>query len=112
MIDLFDYAAQYPNSAGYKTGDTSREAAEAIEDSGRAETLRAKVLEIMAASEGGLTADECAHILGEDILSIRPRFSELKARKALVYLGKRRTSDNGKSQRVLVHRDFAGGGGA
>lgn len=44
----------------------------------RAAALRTIVLDrIVEAGPAGLTPEECAALLGEDILSIRPRFSEL-----------------------------------
>jgi hypothetical protein len=69
--------SDYPTDPGYKTSGTSLEAALAIAN--KAKTLRAKVLEtLQAAAPAGLSADAVAHKLGESILSVRPRVSELR----------------------------------
>src|SRR5690348_9901522 len=41
----------YPESAGWKEPDTSKDAAEAVEGSGKARTLRAEVLRVLRTSE-------------------------------------------------------------
>lgn len=71
----------YPATAGFKErAGTSQSAAESIESSGRAASLRGKVLTLFL-NGMELTADEVAERLGESVLSIRPRLSELfKAR--------------------------------
>lgn len=69
-------AATYPHAPGWKTEDpeTSKAAALAAED--RAATLRAKC---HAALRGAaMTADEVAELLGESVLSVRPRITELR----------------------------------
>lgn len=91
----------YPLVAGHQGGDTDVDAAHDIEDSGAAETLRKQVIELMRKHPLGLTADEAAAKMDVDILSIRPRFTELKIRGYLVDTGWRRPSSNGKLQRVL-----------
>ena len=90
----------YPNRAGYKAAGTSHDAANAIEGKGRAATLRAAVLAFYATHAG--TADECAAALGESILSIRPRCSELLAKGRLYRTGERRKSSEGCGQNVLA----------
>jgi len=97
-LPLFDH---YPHTAGHYGGDTDMEAADKMERSGSAATLRSNVLKLLAIHKEGLTADEAAEILGEILGSIRPRFSELKKRKLLVDTGIRRPSSNGNNQRVL-----------
>lgn len=67
--DLFTY----PRHPGSKRAGTSRRAAEIVAP--RAPTLRDKVLALLKAD--AMTADEAAAALGESILSIRPRLSEL-----------------------------------
>jgi hypothetical protein len=42
-----------------------------------------------------MTADECAAVMGVDILSIRPRFSELLQRDAITKTGERRPNKSG-----------------
>jgi hypothetical protein len=77
--DLFGWSpAAYPNAPGFKSGQTSRDAARAI--AGHAATVRANTLkEFCAAFPRGMTADECARLLGVSILTVRPRVSELRA---------------------------------
>lgn len=63
----------YPYQAGWKKRGTSRAAAHAIKP--HALTLRDRVLALLQAD--ALSADECAAKLGETVLSVRPRLSEL-----------------------------------
>lgn len=65
----------YPTSPGFKVVGPSAEAARAIAD--RAKTLRDRVLGAIKAEPAGLSADQVAGKLGESILSVRPRVSEL-----------------------------------
>lgn len=75
--DLFSWRETYPQQPGYRRrSKTSKGAAESVKD--RAPTLRDRVLWLLKTSEPGHTADECAMLLGETVLSIRPRLSELK----------------------------------
>lgn len=96
-----DFAADrhYPFIAGDQGGDTDSKAAAQIEACGRADTLRHKVKALVRA-KGTLTPDETAELLQEDVLSIRPRFTELKQQGVLADTGLRRPSRMGKSQRV------------
>ena len=85
----------YPLSPGFKTGGTSRDAALAV--SSRASILRERVhAEIAAAGLSGLTADQVAARLGESVLSVRPRLSELyhASPPRIVPTGERRTNDS------------------
>ena len=91
---------RYPERAGYKAEGTSQDAANAIEGSGQAGRLRAAVLGWYATHTG--TADDCAAALGESILSIRPRCSELLAKGLLFRTGERRPSSTGTAQNVLA----------
>lgn len=89
----------YPNRAGFKDHTTSRDAADAIEGSGRALTLREQVLlHFIRCSTA--TADEVAHALGESILAIRPRVSELYKKGFLERTGMKRRSDGGHEAHV------------
>lgn len=94
LIDLME--KPYPLSAGWKAEGTSREAAEKVD----AKTLRARVLTELAKSPG--TADEIAHRLHIDRLSIRPRLSELSALGRVEDSGVRRVNESGK--RAVVWR--------
>ncbi len=88
QLDLIDHLSRYPQHAGSKTGTTSREAADRIEASGRAETLRQQCL--TALKDGGTTAKELAAFLQVDLNSLRPRLSELRARGLIEESGVRR----------------------
>jgi predicted ArsR family transcriptional regulator len=90
---------QYPLFAGYKENTTSREAANAIEASGKAKTLREKV-EVFFATGRSATADEVAEIFGERPLSVRPRISELYQLGKIERTGERRASSEGKPSHV------------
>lgn len=85
----------YPNSPGWKEwdGDTSAAAAVAVAET--AESLRDRVLRLLA--RGPLTADEAAERLGVDRLAIRPRFSELKLLGQVVKTEARRCNVSGKA---------------
>lgn len=94
--------------------DTSREAADAVQ--GRVELLRRRVVErYRGVSPNGLTPDECAVILGETVLSIRPRCTELSSARwcrqhlhsgpVLERTATRRTTASGCRAYVLRWRD-------
>ena len=97
---MHQFAMTYPERAGHKAEGTSQDAANAIEGSGQAARLRTAVLGWYATHES--TADECAAGLGESILSIRPRVSELLKQGLLYVTGLRRKSSSGHSQNVLA----------
>ena len=85
---------RYPDAPGYKARDTSASAANEVEP--RAKTLRYKVMKVIA-SRKNATADECAEILKESILSIRPRLSELAANGLISDSCERRKNASGKN---------------
>lgn len=108
---VLDFTARrYPERAGFKVTGTSQEAAAGIEASGTAARLRSAVLGYYAKHTG--TPDECAACLGESILSIRPRCSELCAKGLLYRTGERRASSEGRSQNVLAMTREQGGAAA
>ena len=107
-LPLFQYSKKYPEVAGHQGGDTDKKAADEIESSGRAENLRRRAREIFESLPLGATADEVARLMEEDILSVRPRVTELKKQGDLVYEGERRTNENGKTVRILKHYKFVG----
>lgn len=98
-MDLFQYADTYPKRAGYKEANTSKEAAQAVEATGRAARLRDDVLAYFQAGRQA-TADEVAEALEESVLSIRPRVAELKAAGLIVETGVRRRSSTSRSSHV------------
>jgi len=91
QLNLFSYPAQ----AGYKAPGPSREAAEAIEATGKAETLRQKVMALFQSGFTG-TAHEVADRLGENFMATSPRISELKLRGLLTETGERRKNPGGR----------------
>lgn len=95
---LFDFA-----TARGKT-DTSAAAGEKMDAT--APTLRQKTLAQITQHTDlpywlGLTADEVASLLGEDILAIRPRLSELVAMGLIKDSGRRRLNAKGNTQIVF-----------
>lgn len=101
MIDLFSWRPAYPASPGCRRTDTSRRAADEIAPA--AGTIRAKVLAtVRDAGPAGLTPDECAARLGLSILTVRPRFSELKLVGLVRDGGARRRNAGGRSAIVWI----------
>lgn len=92
--------SNYPNRPGYKTEtpSTSKEAAARMETS--ATKLRMRVLRMIQSRRDGVTADECAALLGESILSVRPRLSELNKLGSIEATGQRRPSSTGSASAV------------
>lgn len=84
-------APKYPASPGYKEPTTSL--LSAVKAAGRAPNLRHAVMNELAKRPG--TADEIAQRLGESILTIRPRLSELRASGRIVPTGERRKNASG-----------------
>lgn len=97
QLSLFD--AFYPWSAGAKAGGTSSEAAER-QDPERLGRLREAALRRLRTTPGGLTADEIAADLGESVLSIRPRVSELHRLGMIEKTKVRRRNASGMSASV------------
>lgn len=87
---------KYPNSPGYKEQTTSKDAAKKIES--RAKTLRAQCYNVLLLHN--LTADEVAAHLGESVLSIRPRISELVKLELIKETGVRRMNESGNRAHV------------
>lgn len=92
---LFDYAARYPHSPGYKSRSTSRQSAEAMAP--KVETLREQCLAALTVDS---TADEVAGRLNKSVLSIRPRVAELARLGKIVDSGIRRANES--SHRAIV----------
>lgn len=95
--DLFTLAARYPSAPGHRDTDTSREAA--ADMASRVTGLRLAVLGALVEDR---TADECAAVLGESVLAIRPRTTELKRLGLITDTGERRPNASGK--RAIVWR--------
>ena len=94
--DLFTY----PHRPGHRRTDTSMAVADDMAPSAR--TLRAKVLAVLNFRPGGMTADDCADLLGIDKLSIRPRVSELRELGQVRDSGRRSPNASGKMAIIWV----------
>ena len=73
---LFDDLFSYPNTTGHKGGGASRDAAEAMDVSGKAGSVRDRVIAYLKAGHTA-TADDIALALGEIPGNVRPRLSGL-----------------------------------
>ena len=96
MSRTFEGLSRYPDEPGWKEPTTSRDAAAKIKPS--TEALYADILrEIGLAGDLGLTADETAGKLGQSVLLIRPRFTELGPRHQgkIEKTGERRKNESG-----------------
>jgi hypothetical protein len=86
---------RYPAYPGAKREGTSQDAADDIAP--RAPTLRRATLAVyQAGHEVELTADEAAAVMGQSILAIRPRVTELVRLGELEDTGRRRRNASGK----------------
>ncbi len=100
MAEQFDLL-DYPNWPGFRARETSKAAADAVAP--RAANLRERALfEIRLRRETGLTADEVARALGQDVLTIRPRVAELARMGVIRDGGERRENKSGKKAIVWV----------
>lgn len=88
----------YPHAPGFKEPTTSRDAASAMK--GRANKLREVVFTAIADAPDGLTADEVASLIGETVLAVRPRVSELAKADRIAPTGERRKNASGLKARV------------
>jgi len=93
------FGSFYPWSAGAKAGGASYEAAEK-QDPERLGRLRESALRRLRTSPGGLTADEIAAEMGQSVLSIRPRVSELSKLGMIEKTKLRRRNSSGMSATV------------
>ena len=88
-------ATTYPDQPGFKNTTEETSARSAILVSSKAGILRERVMEVVAKADS--TADECAEAIGESVLSVRPRLSELRALGKIGPTNKRRKNDSGHS---------------
>jgi predicted ArsR family transcriptional regulator len=82
-----------PRAAGAGRGAARAEFA-------RIERLRRVVLDVLAATPSGLTADEIAAALDESVLAVRPRVSELFHAGLIEKTGERRRNHSGLGAHV------------
>lgn len=90
----------YPKTAGFKETTTSKEAADSIDRRQRAKIIREKCIDLFRININGLTADECAMLIDENVLSVRPRITELKRDGLIEKTGLRRPSSTNTSSHV------------
>lgn len=93
--------AKYPRGAGWKDREISKANADDMDVSGRTSTLRSMVLALYQSGFVG-TADDAAEKIGESILAIRPRCTELSALGELKRTGEKRLSHGGRMAAVLT----------
>lgn len=91
QLSLFD------RGPGFKEPTTSKEAAKAM--ASRAPMLRDRALAALR-KHGPMTSDEVAFALGETVLAIRPRCSELLTAGLIAATGERRKNESGMSAHV------------
>jgi len=104
MTSRYTLEKKYPLTAGYKENSTSKEAAEKIDS--RSTNLRTECLKIVKRQGNyGATPEEVAEILSESILSIRPRFTELKLLQYIIDSGDRRKNSFGSNTKVWRYND-------
>jgi len=86
-------------SPGYKEHSTSKEAATKV--ASRSRKLRERTLDaIKRKGSYGATPEEVSEILNESILSIRPRFTELKIMQFIHDSGNRRKNSFNSNTKV------------
>lgn len=85
----------YPDYPAYKTTTPETFALAALQIADRSGHLRNKVLDVL--KNRNCTADEVAEKIGESVLSIRPRVSELRAMGKIVPTTLRRKNITGHS---------------
>lgn len=95
---MLDDIETYPLRPGHKakTGPSAEAAASMQRDSA---TLRSDCLRWII-QHGDSTADECADGLGESVLSIRPRFTEMLRLGEIMDSGERRKNRSNRSATV------------
>jgi single-stranded DNA-binding protein len=90
---------EYPEIAGQKEYTTSAEAADKLNKSGRSHILRARIAQYFWEGNEG-SPDQVAEAMGESILAVRPRVSELHVSGFIERTGKRHTNESGMSANI------------
>jgi predicted ArsR family transcriptional regulator len=96
-MNLFEHADTYPHKAGFKDQSTSRDAAIAVEATGRAAHNRALILGWFKAGNAG-TADDAGVAVGLDGFQARPRVSELYKQGLIDRTGLRERCNGGRGR--------------
>lgn len=81
----------YPIDPGYTEATTSLDAA--VSMSIRAETLRKRILAVLIYRP--MTSDESAEAIGESVLAVRPRLTELRRMGLIERTGQKRKNESG-----------------
>ncbi len=92
----------YYNGTGYRPTDTSFAAADHA--AGTSEQVRKKIVAAIT-STGPMTADETARVLDLSVLTVRPRFTELRLTGKIRDTGRRRKNDSGRNAIVWAVAD-------
>ena len=90
----------YPLTAGYKEPEGASKEIAKRQSREALNFRRRKAMSFFRAYPGGLTSDEVADLMNENILAIRPRVSELRAQGKIESTGQRRKSANGNASTV------------
>lgn len=85
-----------PLGPGFKEQTTSRDAAASV--ASRSVTLRQRAYDLIRQSSR--TPDEVAEALGETVLAVRPRITELAKSGKITDTGERRANRSGKMAKV------------
>ena len=94
---------KYPNKAGHRNIRTSVESAEQINPQLR-RLHKIVILELEKVFPKGLTGSELANRVNRNLLTIRPRTTELKLLGLIVDTEKTRKKENGKSEIIYKLR--------
>ena len=92
MEDLFSFADNHAISRNTSPAVTS-------DVPENAECLRFSILRELRA-RGPMRADTCAAVLGVSLLSVRPRFSELRTAKLIEKTGERAKNTSGRTATI------------
>jgi DNA-directed RNA polymerase specialized sigma24 family protein len=87
----------YPDNAGFKVPGSSEQAAKSIDDL----PLRERVKILLRDYPDGLSADQAASLLNRSVLSIRPRFAQLKAKGEIEATGRYAENESGKAADIM-----------
>lgn len=86
------HRAGYPNRPGFKARETAKAAADGLAP--KAGSLRARVYD--ALKHGPMTPEEIADLIGEPVMNVRPRLSELSAKDLIEDSGLRGEAMGGR----------------
>lgn len=103
MSDLFAGLDAYPDAPGWKARDTSRAAAAGVAE--KAKSLRERVLDAVCARPG--TPEQIAKRIGEPLMNVRPRLSELAAKGLVEDSGLRGPAVGGR-QAIIWRKPLSG----